>query len=200
MHVRIDAIYRGAILPAPNRGRTCWKLVDTMRAGGERLRRSMHDLRPRRCGIVEKCACAIVAATAIDLLYAGRWKRKFLVMSLVCAIEFEDGCLKLRVSGTFRSREETFRVMDRLKAEADAQHCKCALLNLIDAQGHTSDIDKFYLGEYAARVFGGKLKVAVVFPADGITKFGENVAVNRGAKLAVLASEPEAMAWLGGDK
>jgi hypothetical protein len=120
-------------------------------------------------------------------------------MSLDCDIEFDAGCLKLRVSGTFRSREETFRVMDRLKTEADAHGCKCALLNLVAAKGRTSDLDKFYLGEYAARVFGGKLKVAVVFPVAGITKFGENVAVNRGARLAVLATEEEAVAWLAGE-
>jgi hypothetical protein len=117
-------------------------------------------------------------------------------MSLTCEIEVEGGCLKMRVHGTYKSRDETFRVMDRLKKEADTHGCPCALLNLIKAQGFTSDIDKFYLGEYAAQTFRGKLKVAVVFPAEGITKFGENVAVNRGAQLAVLATEVEAMRWL----
>ncbi|MEP6484306.1 MAG: hypothetical protein ABJB01_07645 [Rudaea sp.] len=86
--------------------------------------------------------------------------------------------------------------MDTLKAEAGANDCRLALLNLIAAQGRTTDIDKFYLGEYAASVFRGILKVAVVFPAESITKFGENVAVNRGAKLAVLATEEEALTWL----
>ena len=117
-------------------------------------------------------------------------------MSLSCESEIDSGCLKLRVTGTFRSREETFRVMDRLKIEAAAHHCRCALLDLTAAQGRTSDIDKFYLGEYAAKLFGSALKVAVVFPAEGITKFGETVAVNRGARLAVLATQEEAMAWL----
>jgi hypothetical protein len=117
-------------------------------------------------------------------------------MGLTCDIEVDADCLKLRAHGTYASREETFRVMDRLKKEAEAHHCKLALLNLIGARGYTSDIDKFYLGEYAAHLFRGKLKVAVVFPAEGITKFGENVAVNRGAQLAVLATEGEAMTWL----
>ena len=120
-------------------------------------------------------------------------------MALSTGNVFEDGCIKCRVTGTYRSREETFRVMDALLLAAQQHGCKCAVLNLIEAQGHTSDIDKFYLGEYAARVFGGKLKVAVVFPAKGITKFGENVAVNRGAKLAVLPTEQDAMRWLGVD-
>ena len=117
-------------------------------------------------------------------------------MSLSCESEVESGCLKLRVTGAFKAREETFRVMDRLKIEAAAHHCKCALLDLTAAKGRTSDIDKFYLGEYAAKLFGSALKVAVVFPAEGITKFGETVAVNRGARLAVLATEKEAMDWL----
>ena len=123
-------------------------------------------------------------------------------MSLTCEVEVDAdaGCLKMRVRGTFKGREEIFRVLDRLKKEADANNCKRALLNLIDAQGYTSDIDKFYLGEYSAQSFRGKLKVAVVFPAEKITKFGENVAVNRGAQLAVLATEVEAMRWLAQEK
>ncbi|HEX3897096.1 MAG TPA: hypothetical protein VHW73_12875 [Rudaea sp.] len=123
-------------------------------------------------------------------------------MSLTCEIEVDAdaGCLKMRVHGTYKTRDETFRMMDRLKKEADVNHCERALLNLVDANGYTSDIDKFYLGEYAAQSFRGKLKVAVVFPAEKITKFGENVAVNRGAQLAVLATEVEAMRWLTGEK
>jgi hypothetical protein len=123
-------------------------------------------------------------------------------MSLTCEVEVDAdaGCLKMRVHGTYKSREETFRMLDRLRKEADANKCKRALLNLIDAHGYTSDIDKFYLGEYAAQSFRGKLRVAVVFPAEKITKFGENVAVNRGAQLAVLATEVEAMRWLAGEK
>jgi hypothetical protein len=117
-------------------------------------------------------------------------------MSLTCEVEVDVGCLKMRVHGTYTSREEIFRVMDQLKKEAAATHCRLAILNLIGAHGRTSDIDKFYLGEYAAHSFRGKVKVAVVFPAEGITKFGENVAVNRGAQLAVLGTEAEAMSWL----
>jgi hypothetical protein len=137
--------------------------------------------------------------TAVELDYAVvavRMERR-LAMSLSCESDVERGCLKLRVTGTFKSREETFRVMDRLKIEAAAHACKCALLDLTSAHGRTSDIDKFYLGEYAAKLFGSALKVAVLFPAEGITKFGENVAVNRGARLAVFATEKEAMDWLG---
>lgn len=117
-------------------------------------------------------------------------------MSLISESELSGNCLRLRVKGSFRSRDEISRLMEQLKLEADRAGCKQAIFNLIAAEGRTSDMDRYFLGERAAVIFGARLKVAVVFPAEGITKFGENVAVNRGTQLAVVASEDEAMQWL----
>jgi hypothetical protein len=118
-------------------------------------------------------------------------------MTLTSESEVLGPCLRSRVKGSFGSRDEVIRAMEQLKADADRAGCTRAIFNLINAQGRTSDMDRYFLGERAAAIFGARLKVAVVFPAEGITKFGENVAVNRGTKLAVVPSEDEAMKWLG---
>jgi hypothetical protein len=120
-------------------------------------------------------------------------------MSLTFKCEVTDGCVAMRVTGSYGSRDEICTAMKQLKDEADRAGSNRAIFNLIDADGSTSDMDRFFLGAQAAQIFGPRLKVAVVFPAEGITKFGENVAVNRGAKLAVLPSEKEAMIWLSGN-
>lgn len=117
-------------------------------------------------------------------------------MSLTSESTVHGAHFKLRISGTFASREEIYRCMDTLRSEAELHGCKSAILDLTAAQGRTSDMDRFHLGERAAQVFRNGLRVAVVFPVSGITKFGENVAVNRGAKLAVVPDEQSAILWL----
>ncbi|MDR3389798.1 MAG: hypothetical protein P4L92_22385 [Rudaea sp.] len=117
-------------------------------------------------------------------------------MSLMSESELHGQCLKFRVTGSYDSRDEIFRVMEKLKADADLAGSRQAILDLTDAHGPTSDMDRYFLGERAALIFRAHLRVAVVFPAEGITKFGENVAVNRGAQLAVVPTEQDAMAWL----
>ena len=118
-------------------------------------------------------------------------------MSLTSKSELQGQCLKFGVAGSYASRAEIFQVMDQLKAEADRTGCRRAILDLTAAQGTTSDMDRYFLGEHAALIFGAQLKVAVVFRAEGITKFGENVAVNRGAQLTVVPTERDALKWLG---
>jgi hypothetical protein len=117
-------------------------------------------------------------------------------MSLTLESELQGQWLLMRVKGSYASRDEIFRVMETLKAEADRAGCKQAILNLTAAQGPISDMDRYFLGERAALIFRAQLKVAVVFRAEGITKFGENVAVNRGAQLAVVPTEQDAIKWL----
>jgi hypothetical protein len=117
-------------------------------------------------------------------------------MSLTSESDLLGQCLRLRVTGSYASRDEIFRVMETLKADADRAGCRQAILDLTAAQGCTSAMDRYFLGERAALIFRAQLKVAVVFPAEGITKFGENVAVNRGAQLAVVPTEQDAIKWL----
>jgi hypothetical protein len=49
-----------------------------------------------------------------------------------------------------------------------------------------------------AAVLRHRIRLAVVARADYIDKFGENTAVNRGARMAVMSSEEHARAWLDG--
>ena len=48
----------------------------------------------------------------------------------------------------------------------------------------------------SSALFPFSLKVAVLGRAEQITKFGENVAVNRGARVLVCSEKTEALRWL----
>lgn len=58
------------------------------------------------------------------------------------------------------------------------------------------DMEKFYLGELGAKMFGGGIKFAMLRKPEHINKFTENVAVNRGGILYIVSNEQEAIRWL----
>jgi hypothetical protein len=58
------------------------------------------------------------------------------------------------------------------------------------------DFYRFLAGQDLAALFPLPCKVAVVCQAKWITKFAENVAVNRGARVLVCADRVEALGWL----
>jgi len=53
------------------------------------------------------------------------------------------------------------------------------------------------MGKFVASILPQTLKVAVVYRAELINKFFENVAVNRGANLVVLSDRASALRGLG---
>ncbi|MGD0279582.1 MAG: hypothetical protein ABSC11_09780, partial [Smithella sp.] len=58
------------------------------------------------------------------------------------------------------------------------------------------DMEKFFIGELGANIFGNKYKFAMLRKQEHINKFMENVAVNRGARLFIVSNEQEALNWL----
>ena len=70
---------------------------------------------------------------------------------------------------------------------------------LIDAYNLSpprADFYRFLAGQDLAALFPLPLKVAVLCQEQWITKFAENVAVNRGAQVLVCTDKAAALGWL----
>ena len=60
-------------------------------------------------------------------------------------------------------------------------------------------MDRYFIGETIAKMLGGKVKLAVVWPKKHINKFAETVAVNRGSSIIVVDTIGTAHEWLLGE-
>jgi hypothetical protein len=87
-------------------------------------------------------------------------------------------------------------LLEQVRNEADARGHDCILLNLSRMPPPESELLQFWAGERVANRLPPPFRVAACVPAHLITRFGETVAVNRGATLAVFADEREASEWL----
>ena len=85
--------------------------------------------------------------------------------------------------------------IEEVKRKADSYGKTRVLLNLMNMTPPDGVMDRFRAGEYIAKIWGS-LRVAAVWKQEFITKFAENVAVNRGARFAVFADEKQALKWL----
>jgi hypothetical protein len=90
-------------------------------------------------------------------------------------------------------------LVHRVRRESETAQCPNVLLDLTEAFAKKTLLDRFSMGVQAAEAWGSHIRVAVVFRTAEITKFFENVAVNRGAQVAVLPSKSAALKWLLGE-
>lgn len=88
------------------------------------------------------------------------------------------------------------RVIEEIKSEADKYNQSRVLVDLMDILPPDLPYTRFTTGIYAAQVWGSSLKVATVTRQEFITRFAENAAVNRGAKLRGFTDEKQALQWL----
>lgn len=82
-----------------------------------------------------------------------------------------------------------------------AERCKAArrwrvLIDLTPMQGAVSNFDRFMLGQQAAKMWGRRIKVAVITNAETVNRFFENVAVNNGGNVRMFTDREEAVDWL----
>lgn len=87
---------------------------------------------------------------------------------------------------------EMFPFLDRVKAAAEAAGKRKILIDCRKLDGKMTEAERFQGGQRIAEVFGSRFRVALLIPAENITKLGELTAVNRGAKFTVVATETEA--------
>jgi hypothetical protein len=118
-------------------------------------------------------------------------------MTLSIEHQIRDGYVRFDVAGSW-SLSEIFRLIDLVRKETDAAAVDRALVDLREVPGPIAEMDRFFAGQRVAAVLKNHIRLAVVARAEYINKFGENVAVNRGAQMAVMSSEEHAMTWLEG--
>jgi len=118
-------------------------------------------------------------------------------MSLVVRTRKASRYVHFDVSGPW-NLADIFALIGRVREEADAAHLDAALVDLLDVPGPIPQMERFFAGKRVAEVLKHQIRLAVLVRAEYINKFGENTAVNRGARMAVLSSEEHALAWLDG--
>ena len=110
----------------------------------------------------------------------------------------DAGYLRITAVGAFGT-EPTKRLFDRVAADVKNYGASRVLIDAQGIVGSVSTMAHFELGAYAAsRV---RVRAALVGRPDVIDRFGETVAINRGASARVFTDEVEARDWLlGSDK
>jgi hypothetical protein len=112
-------------------------------------------------------------------------------------IQEVDRYVVVQVAGAF-SLENGKKLIDILESESKKRGHDLFLVDALRTGPPAQDMDRFYLGEYAAIKWRRGLKVAAVYPQKLINKFFENVAVNRGANVIVVGDRNQALKWLLG--
>lgn len=91
---------------------------------------------------------------------------------------------------------EMFDFINLVRSKADKAGRTRILMDCRQFGGNMTEAERFEGGQSIARVFGARLKAALLMPAEQITKLGELAAINRGARFFVTSSETEATDWL----
>ncbi len=103
----------------------------------------------------------------------------------------------IRVGATGEcSLPNIYQFIDEIKRLAIDAGRDRILIDIQKVEGMPTGADLFFAGERIAEVFGGRLKTAVLNRPERINKLGEMTAVNRGARVIVVADETDALAWL----
>lgn len=88
------------------------------------------------------------------------------------------------------------RVIDGAKEAAIAQGHDHILFDLTPWADVDTGMTRFLSGEYLAQQFSSRFKMAAFAVPEAIDWFGENAAVNRGARFRIFGDEQAAIAWL----
>jgi len=116
-------------------------------------------------------------------------------MALTVTAEAKGSILWLTAVGRYSLADFT-ALIEALKAQAEQSNCERVLLDIRAISGEVSDMDRFFIGKFAAEQLSHRIKVAAVYHAQKINRFAENVAVNRGARVGAFATEQDALTWL----
>jgi len=101
--------------------------------------------------------------------------------------------VKVLTPWTFRAAKQ---VIDGAKESAIAQGHNYILFDLTPWADVDTGMTRFLSGEYLAQQFSPRFKMAAFTVPEAIDRFGENAAVNRGARFRIFDNEQDAIAWL----
>ena len=102
----------------------------------------------------------------------------------------------LTVSGEY-TLSDFITYIKMIAEECEKEKIYRALLNVLDVkESNIPNMDRFYLGTEVAKVLGSKIKIALVAQDENINKYGETVALNRGALINIVGNVATAEEWL----
>lgn len=116
-------------------------------------------------------------------------------------VERRDQYVLLQCRGAF-TLDSLLAVYDRVFEAAEREERSLALVDLRGVQGQPDQLERYEAGVYIAdrsRAAASGVRIAVVGdePFIGPRRFGETVAVNRGADGRAFTDHAAALAWLG---
>jgi hypothetical protein len=114
-------------------------------------------------------------------------------MTLSIQSRIDGRHVRFDVAGKW-SLPDVFGLIERVREEADTAGLERALIDMSEVTGPIPNMERFFAGERVAAVVKGRIRLAVVAREEYINRFGENVAINRGARISVLSSEEHARA------
>jgi hypothetical protein len=123
-----------------------------------------------------------------------KWTESY-ALNLNIKTEAFSEYLKVVVSGD-QSREDAFAVIRLIRTLANEQAIERVLVDGRELTSRLHPADIFSISEHLAESFGQRVRVALVYRQEFIDGFGETVAVSRGARFTVRATEKEALEWL----
>lgn len=106
-----------------------------------------------------------------------------------------DTHLSIKAVGQY-SLADLYDLFVRVKEESEKRGDKKVILDVTGVAGAVPVMDMHMLGEHCSRVWKLPFRIAIVSPEWGVNRFFENVAWNRGIRLAVVPDEASAMKWL----
>ena len=115
-------------------------------------------------------------------------------MRLELLFDQADGYLLARVQGKWTT-DNVKRAIEEVSAEIRKSGYARLLVDARELSAPQHEYDRFLAGVHIANALRG-IDIAVLYPAELINKFVENVASNRGARLLVGSELDEALEWL----
>jgi len=116
-------------------------------------------------------------------------------MQLEMQVQETNGHLSIKAVGPY-SLVGLRDLFDRVKAESEKRVDREVILDVTEVAGTIPVMDMHVLGEHCSRVWKLQFRIAIVAQEDGLNKFFENVARNRGVQVAVVPNQGAAIAWL----
>ena len=107
----------------------------------------------------------------------------------------EEGFLSVRVLAPWTA-DHAKGIIDQAKKEAVAKGYNRIFVDVTNWTKPDTELTRFLSGEYLAGQLGRPFRVVALANAEGINRFAENTAVNRGADFRVFSDRPSAMEWL----
>ncbi len=111
-------------------------------------------------------------------------------------IEIRPNYIFFATSGNYESTTQPAEIIVELAELSDKHKINKIILDISQMKRIPPVMDRYELGEMAAKVWGHKIRIAIVAKPSEITGFFENVVVNRGAVLKVLPTIELAELWL----